>query len=426
MLKIAWKRFISSLHIHIFVVVQLSIVLSICLMMVSSVYSRFEYYLPLQDLMNRNASAVQFNSEYQLPGSVNPLSKSRIVFRDIDILSQSFPDKAHTWYARYSPLITPVEKNNKNNIFISYTENTWSLYEPKMTEGNWSAILSSGLTENGNIPVIVYLHNMDYKIGDILEVTKVNTYETDSEDTALSTVRLEICGFLDGGAMLFGGSIGDGLHNHTSFYKPAEDYFDNSDPDAEGALFVMSQDLIDSIGVAAVVSQCNGIITYDNNISQEQVVINTERLHSMIGLPAENIASIKDFSLLYIMQQVYALLPLFVCIAILALISSICTSAVITKKNIHTYAIFHLCGATSGKCVLICIFQTLFVSFSSLLLTGCMIVVISKTMQISVIINQYSVLLCTIVLVLHLLLTSMLPMHMLREDSLKNLLQRER
>ena len=418
MLKISWKRFISSAHINIFVITQLSIVLSICLIMVSSVYSRFEYYLPLQNLMNQNASAVQLLSEVQ--GSRAAKTMSMIAFRDIDSLSKSFPDKAHTWYVRYSPLIIPTEKNNQKQVFISYTQNTWLLYEPKMSEGNWTDILSSGFTQNGNIPVIVYQHNADYELGDTLQVNKVATYDTDSDNP--DTICLEICGILDNEAMLFGGSIGEGLRNHTSFYMSVDDLIVSENNDAECAVFVMSQELIDSIGVAASVSPCNGIITYDNDLSQEQVVINTERFHSMTGLPAENIASIKDFSLLYIMQQVYTLLPLFVCITILALISSICTSAVITKKNLHNYAIFHLCGATSNKCAMICILQAVLISFASLFLAVCIVVIISKTLQMPVIFNSYSLLLCTTVLVLHLFLTSMLPVHMLRTDSLKNLL----
>lgn len=417
MLKIAWKRFVSSFHIHIFVAVQMSIVLSVCVIMVSSVFSRFEYYLPLKDIMNSNASAVQLNGVYQISGTNNSVSK--ILFRDIDKLSKTFPDKAHTWYTRYDPLIIPAERNDQKCIFISYTENTYLLYEPKMKQGKWYDILSSGMTESGNIPVIVCPHNVNYKIGDTLEVKKAVTYD----EVDPSAVYLEICGILDEKAMLFGGYSGNGLHNHTSFYNLAEDFFTDPDPDKKMALFIMPQEAVDNLDIVAEVAQCNGIITYGNEISQEQVVINTERLQNMIGLPAENIASIKDFSLLYIMQQVYALLPLFICIAVLTLISSICTSAVITKKNIRSYAIFHLCGATSGKCVLICIFQTMFVSLISSLLTVCIIIIISNIMDFSVILNQYSVLLCGIVITLHILLSSILPFNMLKSNSLKNVLQ---
>ena len=425
MLKIACKRFFSSFHIHIFVILQMSIVFSICILMVSSVFTRFEYYLPLKDLMNCNASAVQFRDTYKIPGKIN--SFSQIVFRDVDPLSNLFPDKAHTWYVQYSPQLVPVEKNNQQELkFISYTENTFSLYAPKMALGDWSAILSSDLTESGNIPAILYQKNMDYKIGDVLKVKRVSTYENETENLD-STLNLEVCGFLDEKAMLFGGETGKGLHNHTSFYKTAEDFFINSeDEDIQSALFVLPQELLDRLGVGTVVSQCNGIITYDDTLSQEQVVINTERIHSMTELPAENIASIKDFSLLYIMQQVYTLLPLFVCIAILTLISSICTSAVITKKNIRSYAIFRLCGATSGKCVQICLLQSVFVSLVSLLVASGILVILSKTMQLPVIINLYSVVLCIIVLALHLLLSSLLPVHMLKGNSLKMILQRER
>lgn len=418
MLKIAWKRFISSANIYVFVIVQLSIVLSICLIMVSTVCSRFEYYVPLKRLMDQNASAVQLESETH--GSSNGKTMTMIAFRDIDPLSKTFPDKAHTWYVRYNPLIVPMDNNTQQHVFISYTENTWLLYEPKMSEGNWNGVLSSGLTENGNIPVIVYQHHTDYKIGDTFQVKKVVTYDTDSENP--DTICLEISGILDNEAMLFGGNISDGLHNHTSFYIPADELIFSEKKDAEGAVFVMSQDLIDRIGVASSISPCNGIISYDNHLSQEQVIMNTEQFRSMTGLPAENITSIKDFSLLYITQQVYTLLPVFVCITILSLISSICTSAVITKKNLHSYAIFHLCGATSGKCVFICIIQTIFVSIIALLSAGCFITIISIVKNIPVIYNSTSLLICAGFLVLHLFLTSMLPAHMLKANSLKNLL----
>ena len=418
MLKIAWKRFISSFHIHFFVIVQLSIVFSICLIMVSSVYSRFAYYLPLQNLMNRNASAIQLDR--QVHGGNLPKDNYLIFYRELDSFSKSFPDKANTWYARYSPLIASVEQAKQKQVFLSYTENTWSLHSPDMASGNWREILSAGLTENGNIPVIVYPHHTEYQIGDTLQVKKVITYETDTQNP--DTVTLEICGILEPDAMLFGGIFGDGVHNHTSFWASAEDLISDDNHETEGCVFVMSQELLDSIDVAAEIFPCNAIITYDDTLTQKQVVINTERIHNITGLPAENIASIRDFSLLYIMQQVYTLMPLFICIAILALISSICTSAVITKKNLHSYAVFHLCGASSGKCVFVCSMQTVLVSIASLLLTACTIVFVSRVTKISILFNFYSFLLCIIILVMHLLLTTLLPAHMLKEDSLKNLL----
>lgn len=420
MLKIARKRFLCSFRIHIFVILQLGIVLSIACLMVSSVYSRFAYYLPLQNLMNQNASAVQLYSE--IPGSDMTKPRTVVLFQGSDVLSKAFPDKAHTWYVRYKPLMIPTEKTDRKQELITYSENTWSLYVPKMAAGSWSDILSSGLTENGNIPVIAYQYNTDYKIGDTVEVEVGVT-----DEGIFDTMCLEICGFLDSEAMLFGGAFGEGLHNHTSFYQPAVDLLvDPLDEDTEGTLFVMSQDLVDSLGISASISSCNGIITYDDDISQEQVVLHTEQIRSITGFPAENIASIKDFSLLYIMQQVYALMPLFVCITILALISSLCTSAVITKQNLHSYAIFHLCGATSGKCVQICLLQELLVSFAAILLTSCIIAAASKMLHITVQLHPYSFLLCAVILVLHLLLTSMLSMHMLRGGSLKKHLQRER
>lgn len=418
MLKIAWKRFVSSFHIHLFVIVQLSIVLSICLMMVSSVFSRFEYYLPLEKLMNQNASAVQLS--YEVRTSDSPPRITAILFGDFDPLSKAFPDKAHTWYVCYQPLFAPLDNEKKTLGFLSYTENTWSLYEPKMKEGSWSGVLSSGRKENGNIPVIIYQYRTDYKIGDTIPVNAAITYEN---PVVSGNVNLEVCGILADDAMLFGGNSGNGVHNHTSFFQSPADSITDPNDNIEAVIFVMSQELIEKLGIAAQIWPGNGIITYDDTLTQKQVVINTERIHSLTGLPAENLASIKDFSLLYIMQQVFALLPLFICIAILALVSSICTSAVITKKNLRSYAIFQLCGAAVRKCTRISIIQEGLVSVASLLVAGGIVVAASKIAQLDINVNICSLLLCTAILVLHMFLTSMLSRHMLKTNSLKSSVQ---
>lgn len=64
MFEVSKKMFKSAVKINIFIIIQLTIVLLTFIFMISSLYSRIEFYLPIKDILNQKASAITFGSEY--------------------------------------------------------------------------------------------------------------------------------------------------------------------------------------------------------------------------------------------------------------------------------------------------------------------------------------------------------------------------
>lgn len=413
MTKISLKMFKSSFKINAFVIFQLGVVFSVCIFMISSVFSRYEYYLPLKDIMNSKASAVSFASSLY----DNEQSKAvRLFYNNSDSFGEEFIKPQNSCYTRYSPFFTNDERTLKA---ISYTKNTYSLYSPNLISGDWNRTLSQKLTSDGCIPAIIFQNQYDYKIGDVISA---NTKKYSEERVS---VNLKVCGIIGGDAMLFGNSnFADGLHNHTSFFESVNDIMQTEvDNDEPCLLVIVSQDLLHELEIMADFTGVYGIIAYDSSTTDEQVIANNSRLATRYGLDAKNIGTIKINSIKYINYQIFALLPIFICVLLLTIISGICTNAVIAKKNMRTYAIFNMCGATKSKCVLMCVLQVLFSSAVSLPISFFLIKSAQSVFGFDCTINIFSIIGCVAIAILNVLLSMILPYNIIGKSSLKEMIK---
>ena len=409
MLKISLKLFKSAVKINAFVITQLTVVLLICIFMISSLYSRVEFYLPLKNILNDKASAISFGYEYidktqnkmfLLDYKTSPLKKELKNVEEI--------------YTRYLPYIS----NEQGNLSVmSYDDSVINLYSPKLHKGKWLNNVES-YSKGDSIPAVIYQNNSSYNIGDTFKGT-AKTYE--NEDI---NVDFKVIGIINEDSEIFGKS-GETLNNHLSFYEsPSEIFNYEIEEDQPIVLAIVPNKIITGLNIVAHYDSVNGIVTYNKNISNKDIILNTSELNMRYGNFSENIWTINEKSLVYIKTQLYTLLPIVICIAVIAVISSICTSAIITKKNLKKYVVFFICGNRWNQCFRICIFNSLLTVLISLFAALILSIIISVCFNIAMFFSIYSLLICAAVMLMYVFLSLILPYRILKSSTPRELLRR--
>ena len=410
MFEVSKKMFKSAVKINIFIIIQLTIVLLTFIFMISSLYSRIEFYLPIKDILNQKASAITFGSEY-IDKTQN---KTFLLDYKTSPLKQELKNVKEV-YTRYLPYVNNEEISLS---VMSYDDSVINMYTPKLQKGKWLNNIGS-YTGFDKIPAVIYQNDYSYNVGDTIEGV-AKTYSNYDIN-----VSFEIVGILNEDSKIFGRS-NESLNNHLSFYESPSEIFqyeiENNEP---LIMLVLPNKIVTDLNIVAYYGSVNSIVTYDENISDKDVILNTSELNMRYGSISENIWTINEKSFIYIKTQLYTLLPIVICIAIIAVISSICTSAIITKKNLKSYVIFFICGIKWRQCLIICLFNNLCTSIISSLISFGLAIFISLCFNIDLTFNIYSLLSCSVIMLLFTFLSLILPYKILKSSSPCELLIRK-
>ncbi|MEI2988493.1 MAG: hypothetical protein V8T22_05410 [Oscillospiraceae bacterium] len=410
MFEVSKKMFKSAVKINIFIIIQLTIVLLTFIFMISSLYSRIEFYLPIKDILNQKASAITFGSEY-IDKTQN---KTFLLDYKTSPLKQELKNVKEV-YTRYLPYVNNEEISLS---VMSYDDSVINMYTPKLQKGKWLNNIGS-YTGFDKIPAVIYQNDYSYNVGDTIEGV-AKTYSNYDIN-----VSFEIVGILNEDSKIFGRS-NESLNNHLSFYESPSEIFqyeiENNEP---LIMLVLPNKIVTDLNIVAYYGSVNSIVTYDENISDKDVILNTSELNMRYGSISENIWTINEKSFIYIKTQLYTLLPIVICIAIIAVISSICTSAIITKKNLKSYVIFFICGIKWRQCLIICLFNNLCTSIISSLISFGLAILISLCFNIDLTFNIYSLLSCSVIMLLFTFLSLILPYKILKSSSPCELLIRK-
>lgn len=407
MLKYSAKIIKSSWKIYLFVIIQLTLILLVSIFMTSSIYSRVEYYLPFKEIMNGKASAVSFTGSYIDKGDLNNIlldCKNSPLKNDISEFDQL--------YIRYAPYI-----NNSNSTLEvkSYDDSIISMFTPILQSGNWLD-KSTSLTEDGCIPTVIFQNQYNYNIGDIFSAS-AKTYENKDID-----VQFKVVGILKADSYIFG-AVSTPLNNHMSFYEtPGQHY--NTELDAKQSLImaIVPNEIISDLNIISRYDMVNGIVTYLNETDTKGTVLNTSKLMLKYGNSAENIWNIKEKSINYIKTQIFTLLPIVICIAVIVFVSGICTSAIITKRNLKNYVVLYLCGMRWKQCFQICIINSLIISLISFIASIVLAAAVYIAFDIKMSISIYSLPVCIVLIVIFVLLSLIIPFSLIKSSQPRDLL----
>ena len=397
--KLGLKNLRHNLLMNILTILQMTVVFLILITMISTIVSRFRYYNPMKDFLNRKGYF--YNIQY----AINPETGSTL--RTTDEI-QDLIEGEQEIAAQYMPWLTysnnPDSENNDienaSDRFISYDDKFAEIFTPELESGRWFDF-ERPIQET--IQVVVSKNDYGLKIGD-----HISLYCFDSE------IKAEIIGILKDNTKIIDQSMRSFEKiDYRNFYN---DYKYECE---ERPLFItLQRELIDK----PVVMQLNGnvFVTYPDNASSETIENGNQTMKQLHSAYISSTENMKKNSLEYIFSQIYNLMPILVCIFILTLVGAVSTSALSAKRQLKNYAVYYICGLKWRQCAAVNFFSSLTCALISFVLS-ISAAFIAKTTGIlgkTVIeLGLWQLSGCIVIILLYVLLSMILPISIIGKNS---------
>lgn len=387
----------------VFEIVQLGAVLVLCVMISSAIVSRYRLYEPFKDMLG-GKGFIAYNSG---GGGVTA-----------DDLQKEFPEARilNTAVGGYY-----LEAENKQIDTLVYFDELIDIYTPELSEGIWLADSSDSFDKTGIMPAVVDA-KCGYKVGEIVTVPDYeNVWDENGKPVSKADVKIKIVGRLMDNASIV--SYPDHMKapkDHREIYGTLNSQFEDND------FFLMRMEDMHTFTGRYTPLVGNQFIICDG--LNETVMLEYEtKLSQMMGFSYTSFESVESGSKKYIYEQMTTVFPIALCIFILTAISSISISAINTKRSLHRYAVFYLCGATWRSCALISLRKGLLTCLISSV-SAIVFLIIGKLtfMNESVIELTFSaILVCTAVIVLYTLLVMIMPLLTIGRTAPRDVLKEE-
>jgi hypothetical protein len=346
--------------------------------------SRVEYYLPLRHILTSDGECVLTCGEKLDPS---------VFYAHREYEAEEISEESSQIKEVY--ITERIETDSMERNYTSYSDNMADLYVPKMEKGKW-------LTELGDEKELYAVASASYSadVGDTVEL-KIS-------DGKKVTIR--ICGKLAPDAKVI--SSNDVSVNFDDF----RDIYQNTD---QPMLFFRSRD-VEKHGIDR--HPCGIVfVIYKDGLGKE-AKLDLHRTLYCYGSNFKLREELNSASLKYIFKDVMLLMPITICLFAMVLVCSCVSSAVSIKKNIRTYSIFSLCGATKNKNIEMILTKDLLIGVGGTLITALLIRVymlgmIKSTVYLSM--GRYQ-LICLLLIVLTELLLSWLTAEGMLKKGIKN------
>lgn len=318
LLKFGIKNLRHNLLLNILIVLQMTVVFILLISMISTIVSRFQYYIPIKKQLN------SIGHFYYVNHAINP--ETQRTLRQKEELHGLVEDLEDAFGA-YSVWLS---YKNEEASFVSYDDEIIEMFEPEMESGVWFDLDKN---QDDVIQVVVSENPYGFKVGDRV-----------SFDSFGIEIKAEIIGVLKKNTKIIGYLFSDDGEIN------CKNAFINYNYEIEEKpLFILNQkSLIDK----QVVMNLNGptFMTYLPDISDETLEANNNSICRVGVMGAFTFDEMKKNSMKYIFAQVYSLLPIIICILILTLVASVSSGALSVKRQMRNYAIYYTCGLRWRDC----------------------------------------------------------------------------
>lgn len=179
--------------------------------------------------------------------------------------------------------------------------------------------------------------------------------------------------------------------------------------------------------VIAVLTAINMAILYRYILQRRSSDLAVMRICGCSKVRATPFNRLNFASLEYIYSQMNTLFPIALCIFILTVISSVSISAIHTKRQLHNYAIFYICGAKWRSCALLSLKASLMTCGASTVIMAVFLIVGRLTFMKETIITfgVTAFLVCLGVTILYLALSMIMPLVIIRSTQPREILKEE-
>ncbi len=364
----------------VFEVIQLSAVLTMIILIVSAIISRYSLYTPFEQYLTQ---------------------KGYMVFADnstlyYDEFAQDL-DGCELAANEYSFILG----NGQDIHGIVYSDEFAYAYKPMLSQGQWFD--EAGLTyENcGKIPIVI--SQCGYKPGDIIstdfaDYIVIGVVENKTNIASYWTDKNECKSIFD----LYGVYDKDFDTRDIALMREADCYAKFGTHDLVwGTQFVF----------------CDSDEEYAD---ADQALRDMQLTHTPLSQVRKN-------SMQYIYEQMYTLFPIAVCIFILTIISTVSISAIYTKRQLRNYAIFYICGARWRTCALRSLKSSAITCGIAAAISAIVLIVGKLTLLKETVISfgwwHFGV--CAGVIILYLALSMIMPLAIIGSNEPKEVLKEE-
>lgn len=380
--KLGYKNIKCSPVMNILVILQMSVVIVILISMVSVTVSRFKLY---------NNFKKEFNSRgyyYYLDRGINPETNTSL--RTTEELSGLIGGEKEV-FAMYNVWIS--YKNIEINK-TSYDKIIIEKYTPELESGSWFDV---NRPKSETVQVVVSQNDLGLKVGDVISFDIAFGGQLKAEVIGVLKENTNVINCLEAA-------------NQKNDYRAL--YSSYSQKIEEKPLFIFYQDeLVDK----DVVLQLKGsvIVTYPDDISEYTVEKNNEIFKQMMMFKIMPLSEMKDNSLEHIFLQLYNILPVFICVLFLTLVSALSTSALSAKRQLKNYAVYYICGLKWKQCAIVNFWSSFICVGISFVLAAAAALVIKTTGMFGETVIEFGIWQlfgCLVIMALYVVLSLILPL----------------
>ena len=226
-------------------------------------------------------------------------------------------------------------KENLQSRCYSYNDELIKRYVPELSGGDWFDVSASGDT----IEAVISENENGWRVGDVIPVQ----FACKGWD---GTIDVKIIGILKRGAKL--PCI---THDHTG-ESNSNMIFSEYDTEENGCpLLLFSYSQLKARNVFQSIN--SAFIKYKDGTSAEALLDDQKQITRLGGVFSVSLSEVNANSISYFKTQVYNYLPIIVVVLILTLVSSISITALSTRRRLHDYVIYYICGLKWKSCCLV-------------------------------------------------------------------------
>lgn len=340
MWKLGMKQFYKNRNYNGLLILQLTVILTVVVSLISVVQSRFDDYAAIKNSV---------------------LGKGWLVFmmslENTDRTFVTTKDEVFQMFEGCESVagmqVVHWGREDWNTISRLYDDAILENWTPKLKAGRWVA---EELPEDQIPEVVVSDYYKDISVGDVIEMETV--------EGSICPVR--VVGILEDNAKII---ACEGTIN--------EDYRDlywNFNPQVEETDVILSS--VRQFEQSDVTRRYSDImlIRFADDITPEMMEKNETAYKNQEYVNDKyDLKDLRDNSQDYIYKQVKTLYPFLCSVALLLVVCAFSVSALSTKKSLRNYSIYYICGNTWRSCLVLNVIEYIMVGMISFVISMCLI-----------------------------------------------------
>lgn len=195
-----------------------------------------------------------------------------------------------------------------------------------------------------------------------------------------------------------------------------------------GILIILSNQALDGMNVVTQFApDARALISCQDSISPQSETLNNHQISMLLDTAeGQSLPAVQERSMRYITNQLSMLAPVLLCILCLTCMSFVSGSAIITKRNMHDFGVYFICGMRWNRCMLLQLYNSVLVSLISLVSSILLVLICGRLAILRdtvITLGGWQLLSSLVLLTLNLVVSVLLPVAILRRTTPNQILK---